>query len=129
MLEAEAAFVTTLRDITEEIELLVKSVTKALIEKGASDMRLLEAPEPNWIDKKFGYITYDEAVNILNNHGDRLTFPLKYGDALSKEHELFLVHHNNEVPIFIVNWPKEIKPFYMRECEDDSSKVRTLNLN
>lgn len=128
MLEAEAAFVTTLRDITEEIELLIKSVTRALIEKGATDMRLLGAPEPDWIDKKFGYITYDEAVIILENHGNHLTFPLKYGDAFSKEHELFLVQYNNGVPIFIVNWPKEIKPFYMRECQDDTSKVEALDL-
>ena len=124
MLEVEAAFVTSLKDITEEIEFLVKSVTKSLVQKGMSDMRLLEAPEPHWLEKQFGQITYDEAVNILDNHSDRLTFPLKYGDPLSKEHELFLVHHNNGVPIFIINWPKKIKPFYMKECEDDSSKVR-----
>ncbi|XP_033210887.1 probable asparagine--tRNA ligase, mitochondrial isoform X2 [Belonocnema kinseyi] len=128
MLEAESAFVTTLKDITEEIELLIKSVTRALIKKGATDIRLLEAPEPDWIDKKFGYITYDEAVKILDNHGNHLTFPLKYGDSFSKEHELFLVQHNNGVPIFIVNWPKRIKPFYMRGCQDDASKVEALDL-
>lgn len=122
MLETETAFITSLKDMAEEIELLVKNITKALIEKGADDVRQLGAPEPIWLDRKFNYITYDEAVTILENHGNRLTFPLKYGDPLSKEHELFLVDHSNG-PIFVVNWPKQGKPFYMRECDDDSSKV------
>lgn len=127
MLETETAFITTLREMAEEIEIFVKNITRTLVEKGAYDMRQLGSPEPSWLEKEFNYITYDEAVNILENHGDRLTFPLKYGDPLSKEHELFLVDHSNG-PVFVVNWPKDGKPFYMRECDDDSSKVEALDL-
>lgn len=125
MLETETAFITTLREMAEEIEIFVKNITRTLVEKGAYDMRQLGSPEPSWLEKEFNYITYDEAVNILENHGDRLTFPLKYGDPLSKEHELFLVDHSNG-PVFVVNWPKDGKPFYMRECDDDASKVMTI---
>lgn len=123
MLEAEIAFLTRIEELTEEVEHLVKDVTERVMEKGASDLRVLDAPEPQWLSKTFARLTYEDAFNVLNNHADRLQRPIKYGEAFSKEHELFLVQHNDGVPVFVINWPKLIKPFYMKECTDDASKV------
>lgn len=124
MVEAEKAFVSNIEEIAEEIELLVKTVTKNMLDHNPLDFHHIGATEPQWLNTKFGYMTYDEAVNILNDHTVQLQNPIKYGDALSKEHELFLVKYNNSVPLFVINWPKEGKPFYMKECSNDSSKVR-----
>lgn len=123
MLEGEIAFLTYIEELIEEIELLVKEVTKRIIEKGASDLYSIGAPDLRWVNKTFGCLTYEEAFNILNNHANQLQQPIKYGEAFSKEHELFLVKYNDGVPIFVINWPRVIKPFYMKECTDDSSKV------
>lgn len=131
MLEAELAFVTCVEELLEEVELLVKRVTERMVEKGASDLRAIDAPEPRWLNKTFARLTYEDAFNALNNHASRLQRPAKYGEAFSKEHELFLVQHNDGVPVFVINWPKDIKPFYMKECADDASKVsqqRTSNM-
>lgn len=123
MLEAEIAFLTCIEELIEEVELLVKDVTERVMEKGASDLHAINAPEPQWLNKTFACLTYEDAFNVLNNHADQLQRPVKYGEAFSKEHELFLVQHNDGVPVFIINWPKLIKPFYMKECADDASKV------
>ncbi|XP_043491849.1 probable asparagine--tRNA ligase, mitochondrial isoform X1 [Polistes fuscatus] len=128
MIEAERAFVSNIEEITEEVELLMKTVTKDMFDRNPSDFHYIGAVEPQWLNCKFGYMTYDEAVNILNDHVVQLQHPIKYGEGLSKEHELFLVKHNNNVPIFVINWPKEGKPFYMKECSNDSSKVAGLDL-
>ncbi|KAK2584745.1 hypothetical protein KPH14_007076 [Odynerus spinipes] len=128
MIEAEKAFVSNIEEIAEEVELLVKNVTKDMIEHNLTDFHYIGASEPEWLNHKFGCMTYDEAVDILNNHVIELQHPMKYGNALSKEHELFLVKHNNNIPVFVINWPKEDKPFYMKECSHDSSKVAGLDL-
>lgn len=124
MIEAEVAFMNDIKELTSEAELLVKRITGTLVEKGASDMSVIDAKEPDWLSKDFGMLTYDEAINILDRHTDQLTVRVRKGEAFAKEHELFLVKHNNQVPLFVINWPKEIKPFYMKECPDDSSKVK-----
>lgn len=123
MLEAELAFVACIEELMEEVELLVNRVTERMVEKGASDLRAIDAAEPQWLNKTFARLTYEDAFNVLNNHANRLERPLEYGEAFSKEHELFLVQYNDGVPVFVINWPKIIKPFYMKECADDASKV------
>lgn len=127
MLEAELAFVTCIEELLEEIELLVKRITERVIEKGASDLRTIDAPELRWLNKTFARLTYEDAFNVLNNYANRLNRPVKYGETFSKEHELFLVQHNDGVPVFVINWPKAIKPFYMKECTDDAFKVSQSN--
>ncbi|XP_047352093.1 probable asparagine--tRNA ligase, mitochondrial isoform X2 [Vespa velutina] len=128
MVEAEKAFVSNIEEIAEEVELLVKTVTKNMLDHNPLDFHHIGATEPQWLNSKFGYMTYDEAINILNDHAVELQHPIKYGDVLSKKHELFLVKYNNNVPLFVINWPKEDKPFYMKECSNDSSKVAGLDL-
>ncbi|XP_068972123.1 asparaginyl-tRNA synthetase isoform X1 [Bombus flavifrons] len=128
MLETELAFINSIDNIMIEVESLIKYVVKDILVKCASDIHAIGGCEVQWLDKKFACITYDEAVNILQNNTSCLEIPIKYGANLSKEHELFLVKHNDNIPIFITNWPKEMKPFYMKECKDNSSKVDAIDL-
>ncbi|XP_014235871.1 probable asparagine--tRNA ligase, mitochondrial [Trichogramma pretiosum] len=128
MIEAELAFMTSVRDLANEAELLVKSTMLRIIEKGALDLKFVQAPEPAWLNRAFGFITYQEALDTLNRHADKLAFPIKQGENFAKEHELFLVQHYGNVPVFIVDWPKECKPFYMQECDYDNNKVKALDL-
>ncbi|XP_076760778.1 asparagine--tRNA ligase, mitochondrial [Xylocopa sonorina] len=128
MLEAEIAFTNNLDDIMDEVESLIKYIVKDVFEKGASDIDVIGGREIQWLNDKFARITYNDAINILENNADSLENPITYGDNLSKEHELFLVKHNNDIPVFVINWPKEIKPFYMKECNDDTSKVAAMDL-
>ena len=118
------AFIDSLKELASEAELLIKSVARNIIEKGGDDLLILQAPEPTWLSKDFGYLTYVEALDILDKHSDKLTYPIKRGEGFVKEHELFLVNHSGGVPIFIVDWPKDCKPFYAKECNNDSSKVK-----
>ncbi|XP_017892795.1 probable asparagine--tRNA ligase, mitochondrial isoform X1 [Ceratina calcarata] len=128
MLEAELAFVNDINVIMDEVELMIKYVLKEIFEKGASDIEVIGGQDVQWLTEKFARITYDDAIDILQNNANSLEKSITYGDSLSKEHELFLVKRNNNIPVFIINWPKEGKPFYMKECEDDSSKVAAMDL-
>lgn len=128
MLEAELAFVNDINDIMDEVESMTKYVIQEIFEKGASDIEVIGGQEVQWINKKFARITYDDAISTLQNNSNYLEKSIMYGDSLTKEHELFLVKHNNNIPVFIINWPKEGKPFYMKECEDDGSKVAAMDL-
>ncbi|KZC04428.1 PREDICTED: probable asparagine--tRNA ligase, mitochondrial [Dufourea novaeangliae] len=128
MVEAEVAFIDSIDDIMDEVELLIKSVTKDVVEKGAPDMHSFGCHEPQWLNKKFTRMTYDDAFKILENNVQTLEKPATYGTAFSKKEELFLVEQNNSIPIFVTNWPKEIKPFYMKACKDDDSKVAAMDL-
>lgn len=67
-------------------------------------------------------MTFDEASNLLKDKANSIVDPKK---GLSREQELLLVERlNANRPIFVIDWPKEIKPFYMRECAYDETKVR-----
>uniref|UniRef100_A0A674J115 Aminoacyl-tRNA synthetase class II (D/K/N) domain-containing protein n=1 Tax=Terrapene triunguis TaxID=2587831 RepID=A0A674J115_9SAUR len=67
----------------------------------------------------FSYrISYTEAVEILKRAPQTFTFQPKWGSDLQTEHEKYLVKHCGEVPVFVVNYPYDLKPFYMRDNED-----------
>lgn len=127
MLEAELAFINSIDTIMDEVELLIKNVTKDMFEKGASDMHEMQCHEVQWLNENFTRMTYNEAINILQTNMKSFK-DSNIPTALTKEHELFLVEHNNNIPIFIINWPKENKPFYMKECKNDASKVAAMDL-
>lgn len=123
MLETEVAFADSIHQIAEEAETLIKSVTKSMLEKNAADFHAMGAKEPNWLDKPFPYITYEDAIHILEQNSDKLNVPINRSEGIVKDHELFLVEHNAGVPLFILEWPKDSKPFYMRETKHDPTKV------
>ncbi len=75
----------------------------------------------------FGVVTYTEAVEILEQHKDRFEFPVYWGCDLQTEHERFLTEEVFKKPLFVTDYPKEIKAFYMR-LNDDGKTVAAMDL-
>lgn len=125
MLEAEVAFVNKIEEILNLVEKLVKSVTQEVLDKNQEDVISCKETETEftWLNKPFNVLNYSEAVDILLQNKDKYKEPFDEKDGFAKEHEIFLVNHLGGVPTFVINWPKDMKPFYMKECPDDPSKV------
>lgn len=126
MLEAELAFCESLDQLKFSIEDLMKYVFAKTRDTNEADLFLIDkdkAKTPSWIDKEFVTMSYNEAKEILKKKNIADT-----EEGINKEQELALVDHCNGIPVFVVRWPKDMKSFYMKECEDDSSKVRIYNL-
>lgn len=125
MLEPEMAF-CDLNGNMDHGEELVKYLTRHAVEECAEDLSLFQ----NFVDKnlterldillnsEFARITYTEAVDILKKSGQRFEFPVEYGTDLQSEHERFLAEVYCKKPVFLTDYPKGIKPFYMRANED-----------
>lgn len=121
MLEAELAFCDTIDKLQNNIEDLLKYLFIETLNSNEADLKVIdkERVTPSWLDKKFVTLTYDEARNILIKKGVTFTEA-----GLNKEQELLIVDYCNGVPVFIIRWPKEQKSFYMKECQDDNTKVQ-----
>ncbi|CAH0560747.1 unnamed protein product [Brassicogethes aeneus] len=131
MLEAEKAFIENIDGIMKIIESLLKSITQNILDTNQADIEVSsESPQSDfhWLDKKFNVLTYDEAVKILENNKNKYKEPFDTNDGFAKEHEIFLVSHLGNIPTFVINWPKNMKPFYMREFSDNTEKVSALDL-
>lgn len=120
MLEAELAFCNTLEQLQTEIEEFMKSIFVETHNTNEADLHLLDKAIkiPHWIDKHFVTLSYDEAMSILEKKAIMNT-----EGGINKEQELALVEHCDGIPVFVVRWPKNMKSFYMKECQDDCSKV------
>ncbi len=70
---------------------------------------------------KFKRITYTEGIDILQNSGQKFDFPVHWGSDLQTEHERYLVEKHFKKPVIIVDYPKEIKAFYMKQNDDDKT--------
>lgn len=125
MIEAEAAFIDKLEQLTQTIERLIKRVTENVLNNASDDIKCCDenTTTQEWINKAFPVITYDECVSILDKNQGRYNGVFDEKAGLTKEHEIFVVKYCGNVPTFIINWPKRMKPFYVRECENDSAKV------
>ncbi|NXE66179.1 SYNM protein, partial [Calcarius ornatus] len=129
MVEAELSFTESLQDIMQVMEDLFKTVTSTLLSKCPRDVELFHkfiAPAQK-SDITHSYlkdfssscrISYSEAVEILKQAPQTFTFKPEWGCDLQTEHEKYLVKHCGEVPVFVVNYPYDLKPFYMRDNED-----------
>ena len=100
----------------EELELFAKFVDKELL--GKLDF-VLERP--------FQRITYTDAIDLLSKSGEKFEFPVAYGLNLQSEHERWLTEKHFKCPVTVFNYPKEIKPFYMR-LNDDDKTVTAMDL-
>src|SRR6266571_4121465 len=74
------------------------------------------------VDRPFTRVPYTEAIEILNKSGKKFEFPVGYGLNLQSEHERFLTEEHFKSPVTVFNYPREIKPFYMR-LNDDGKTV------
>jgi asparaginyl-tRNA synthetase len=104
-----------LDNCSNEIEFFNSFVEKGLKEK-------LE----KLVNSSFKRITHREAVDILINSGVKFEFKPSYEDDIAKEHEKFITEHFN-CPVFITNWPKDIKAWYMK-LNDDNKTVAAVDL-
>ena len=100
----------------EELELFAKFVDRELL-----------ARLDFVVDRPFQRISYAEAVELLKKSGDKFEFPVAYGLNLQSEHERWLTEKHFKCPVTVFNYPKEIKPFYMR-LNDDGQTVTAMDL-
>ena len=77
-------------------------------------------------EKPFQRVSYTEAVEILENSGQKFDYPVCWGVNLQSEHERFLTEQHFKCPVTVYNYPKSIKPFYMRTNEPDSEGRLTV---
>jgi len=125
MIEPEMAFC----DLPADMDLgeeFIKAMAKYAQEHCAEDLALfarfvdqgLLARLRFVIERPFVRVPYTEAIDILKGSGKSFEFPVDYGQNLQSEHERFLTEEHFKSPVTVFNYPREIKPFYMRLNED-----------
>src|SRR3954454_2642491 len=134
MIEPEMAFcdLTGNMDLAEE---LVKYLVRDIRENCADDLELFAKfvdkellPRLDFVlERPFQRITYTDAVDLLSKSGEKFEFPVGYGLNLQSEHERWLTEQHFRCPVTVFNYPKEIKPFYMR-LNDDDKTVTAMDL-
>lgn len=125
MIEPEMAF-ADLADDMDLAESLLKYVIRYVLENAPEEMRFFNS----FVDKgllerlahvagaEFGHVTYTEAVEILEKHNDLFEYKVSWGVDLQTEHERYLTETVFKRPVFVTDYPKEIKAFYMKLNED-----------
>jgi asparaginyl-tRNA synthetase len=126
MIEPEVAF-ADLNDIMDLEEACIKYVIKYVLDNCPDELNFLNKFVDNGLierlksvayEESFGRVTYTEAVEILEQHKDQFEFPVFWGCDLQTEHERYLTEQVFKKPVFVTNYPKEIKAFYMRRNDD-----------
>lgn len=132
MIEPEIAF-AELPDIMNLAEDMVKYVITFILENALEEMTFFNS----FIDKEllsrlnnaksasFGRVTYTEAIELLINSGEKFAYPVEWGLDLQTEHERYLCEKVFQKPVFVSDYPKEIKAFYMRLNEDNKTVAAT----
>lgn len=100
----------------DELEFLNKFVDNGLIER-----------LKNVVENKFVRLDYTDAISILEKVKDRFVFSVKWGVDLQSEHERYLTEEVYKKPVFLKNYPKDIKAFYMRQ-NDDGKTVAAVDM-
>lgn len=125
MIEPEIAF-ADLADDMKLAEDMLKYVIRYVMENAPEEMNFFN----QFVDKglierlnhvvssDFGHVTYTEAVKLLEEHNDRFDYKVFWGADLQTEHERFLTEEVFKRPVFVTDYPKEIKAFYMKLNED-----------
>jgi len=134
MVEPEMAFcdLTGNMDIAEE---LIQYLTVYILEQCSDDLELfakfvdkqLMSTLENIASSAFVRLPYQEALEILLHSGQKFEFDIQFGKDLQTEHERYLAEHHFKKPLIIYNYPKEIKPFYMR-LNDDNETVAAMDV-
>ncbi|MBQ3406999.1 MAG: asparagine--tRNA ligase, partial [Lachnospiraceae bacterium] len=121
MIEPEMAF-ADLEDDMEVAEDMIKYIINYVLENAPEEMAFFN----QFVDKgllerlngvanaKFGHVTYTEAIDILQKSGKKFDYPVKWGVDLQTEHERYLTEEVFKGPVFVTDYPKEIKAFYMK---------------
>ena len=134
MIEPEIAFA----DLSDDMRLaedMLKYVINYVLEKAPYELEFFN----NFVDKgllerlssvvnsDFAHVTYTEAIKLLENSGAEFVYPVTWGCDLQTEHERYLTEQIFKKPVFVTDYPKDIKAFYMR-LNDDGKTVAAMDL-
>jgi len=134
MIEPEIAF-ADLRVNMQLAEDMLKYVIKKVVKECKVEMDFLN----NFVDKEllerldtvanaeFAHVTYTKAIEILTQSGEQFEYPVSWGCDLQTEHERYLTEKHYKKPVFVTDYPKQIKAFYMR-LNDDGKTVAAMDL-
>lgn len=132
MIEPEIAFADLFDDmcLAEDIlKFVIKNVREQLPEEYAFLNQFVDKELNNRLDivqnSDFARCTYTEAIDILKNSDNKFEYPVQWGCDLQTEHERYLTEKHFGCPVFVYNYPKDIKAFYMRMNDDNKTVAAT----
>ncbi|MBQ8525907.1 MAG: asparagine--tRNA ligase [Clostridia bacterium] len=134
MIEPEISF-ADLADDMKLAEDMLKFVINYVLENAPEEIAFFNSfVDKGLLDRlthvansEFGHVTYTEAIEILEKNNDNFDYPVKWGTDLQTEHERYLTEQVFKKPVFVTDYPKEIKAFYMR-LNDDGKTVAAMDL-
>jgi asparaginyl-tRNA synthetase len=134
MVEPEMAFFE-LRDNMDLAERFLKRLFRDVLERCPEEMQFFnQRIDPTAIETlekivqgPFVHLSYTEAVEILKQSGQQFEFPVAWGHDLQAEHERYLTEKHFQQPVILFDYPRTIKPFYMR-LNDDGRTVRAMDV-
>ena len=134
MIEPEIAFADLAIDMDLQEE-MVKYIIAAVLEECPEEMAFLNSFVDKGLidrlafvrDSEFVRCSYTDAIRILQESGEKFEYPVAWGEDLQTEHERYLTEKHFGKPVFVTDWPKEIKAFYMR-VNDDGRTVAAADL-
>ena len=134
MVEPEVAF-CQLDGLAELAEDFLKHLCRHVLDNCREDMEFFNkwhddttiATLESIADSQFERISYTEAVDLLQKSGESFEYPVSWGTDLQSEHERYLTEKKIQKPVIVTDYPKGIKPFYMR-VNDDGETVRAMDV-
>ena len=134
MIEPEMAF-ADLNDYMDVAEEMVKYIINYVLENAPEEMNFFNSfidknlfkRLDNVVNSEFKRITYTEAIDLLQKSREKFQYPVEWGIDLQTEHERYITEKIFEKPVFVTDYPKDIKAFYMR-LNDDNKTVAAADL-
>ena len=134
MIEPEMAF-ADLKDDMKLAEDMLKYVINFVLEQAPEEMQFFNSFVDktlldrlnNVLNSDFGVITYTDAIETLKNSGKEFEYPVEWGCDLQTEHERYITEEVFNRPVFVIDYPKDIKAFYMK-LNDDNKTVAAMDL-
>ncbi len=133
MIEPEIAF-ADLKDDMMLAESMLKYIIKYVLDNAPEEMKFFNSfidkglldRLNNVLNSEFGHVTYTEAIEILEKNNDKFEYKVSWGADLQTEHERYLTEEVFKRPVFVTDYPKEIKAFYMK-MNDDNKTVAAMD--
>ncbi len=133
MIEPEIAF-ADLKDDMILAESMIKYIIRYVLENAPEEMEFfnkfvdkgLKERLTHVMESDFGHVTYTDAIKILEQHNDEFDYKVSWGCDLQTEHERYLTEKEFGRPVFVTDYPKEIKAFYMK-LNDDGKTVAAMD--
>lgn len=134
MVEPEMAFYE-LTDNMDLAESFIRTIIREVLDRCPDDMQFFNeridktilSTLQNILDHKFIRLPYTEAIEILEKCGEKFDYPVSWGIDLQSEHERFLTEKHFKQPVILHDYPRSLKPFYMR-CNEDGKTVRAMDV-